>query len=96
MIIQENDFIAESIGDDNPLFDLSLLVKVNAGKENEREEFKNVAYGIPMESVLKKVCHYRACKGLGAKENIVLKEYIERLHNAQEEIKKLVWSKMQP
>lgn len=90
MIIEEKDFIAKSIGDDCPLFDLDLLVKVNAGKSNEREEFKNVAYGIPMEGVLKRVAHYRVCRDKSDKEVISLHTYMEEYNKAVNELKALI------
>lgn len=47
MRIEESDFILESTSDTGHFFDLQLLVKVNKGKSNEREEMGKPSYGIP-------------------------------------------------
>lgn len=74
MIIEEDDFKLTAIGDAVPLFDLELLRKVNKGKVNEREEFKNEAYGIPMEAAMRRILHYRISKHIDTSD---LKTYIQ-------------------
>lgn len=59
MIIEEKDFRLTSISDNSPLFDLELLYTVKPKGKPEREEFKNVAYGIPLDSALQRIVSYR-------------------------------------
>ena len=56
--IKEKDFEMFQVKD-GPFFDLSVLSKVNAGKSDEREEMKIVAYGIPFESAIKYIVSYK-------------------------------------
>lgn len=88
MRIEESDFILESTSDTGHFFDLQLLVKVNKGKSNEREEMGKPSYGIPLETALKYIAHYRAYKKTG--DVTTLKEYIKEYKNAVEELKKMV------
>lgn len=88
MRIEESDFILESTNDTGHFFDLQLLIKVNKGKSNEREEMGKPNYGIPLETALKYIAHYRACKKTG--DVTTLKEYIKEYKNAVEELKKMV------
>ena len=53
MIIEEKDFRLIPIKETSNLFDLELLKTVNKGKSTERQEFKNVAYGVTIESAIK-------------------------------------------
>lgn len=83
MVIEESDFKLTSIDNSSPLFDLELLYTVNKGKANERNEFKNEAYGISLESALKRIISYR----LNLKYDVLtLREY---LANYKEELEKL-------
>lgn len=88
MKIEEHDFILESVSDSGNFFDLSLLVKVNKGKSNEREEMGKPMYGLPLSTALKYIAHYRACKNAG--DSTTLKRYIEEYKKAVEELKKIV------
>ena len=59
MIIEESDFRLIPVKESGLLFDLELLKVINKGKENERTEFKNIAYGITIESALKYIANAR-------------------------------------
>lgn len=59
MEIVESDFKLKPVSDISPHFDLELLYIINKGKTNERQEFKNVAYGCTLESAIKRIAHYR-------------------------------------
>lgn len=88
MKIQENDFILESINDHSEMFDVSLLCKVNKGKENEREEMKIVAYGVPFEIALRYVIQHRTIHRLG--EVTTLKDYIKVYREIYKELKETI------
>lgn len=72
--IEDYDYKLTPINDASPLFDLELLRYVNKGKENQREEFKNEAYGIPLSAALKRIISYRILNG---DETISLQEYLK-------------------
>lgn len=75
MVIEESDFRLIPVKESGLLFDLELLKVINKGKENERTEFKNIAYGITIESALKYIANAR----INAKYNdsISLKQYLQ-------------------
>ena len=54
MVIEYGKFKMEKL-EDAPFYDLSILSVINAGKENEREEFKIIGYGMPFDSCIKRV-----------------------------------------
>ena len=85
MTIEGEDFILTPINEHSLGFDLELLQTINKGKENERKEFKNVAYALPLDVAVKKIIAYRISKKSG---NSVLKleDYIKQFI---EESKKL-------
>ena len=63
MIIEETDFRLIPISEENPMFDLELLYTVRPKGKEERQEFKNVAYGISIDHAIRKIAHYRiSCK----------------------------------
>jgi hypothetical protein len=76
MVIEESDFKITSIDDSSKLFDLELLYVVNKGKQNERTEFRNVAYGISLERALEKIIMNRLNRKLNVTDlKTFLKEY---------------------
>ena len=85
MIIEESDFRLIPVKESGLLFDLELLKVVNKGKENERTEFKNIAYGITIESALKYIANAR----INAKYNdsISLKQYLQEYKDIINSIK---------
>lgn len=92
MIIEEKDYRLESISDSSPLFDLELLRVVNKGKDNERHELKNAAYGIPLDSAIKKIAHYRTCNKFPEGKATML-EYLDTFNSIIQDIKSFVEGK---
>lgn len=85
MIIEESDFRLIPVKESGLLFDLELLKVINKGKENERTEFKNIAYGITIESALKYIANAR----INSKYNdsISLKQYLQEYKDIINSIK---------
>ena len=85
MIIEESDFRLIPVKESGLLFDLELLKVIHKGKENERTEFKNIAYGITIESALKYIANAR----INAKYNdsISLKQYLQEYKDIINSIK---------
>ena len=54
---------------------LSVLSVINAGKENEREEFKIIGYGMPFDSCIKRIVDYEINQIEGI---YTIKEYVEK------------------
>lgn len=80
MIIEEKDFRLTPVSDSCPMFDLELLYTVRPKGKEARQEFKNVAYGISLESALKKIIQYRiSCKYDTINLATYLKEFKEEL-----------------
>lgn len=59
MTIEESDFKLIPVSESNPIFDLELLYTIQPKGKDKRLEFKNAAYGISLETAIKKVAHYR-------------------------------------
>lgn len=59
MIIEEKDFRLKPIDDSSLMFDLELLYKVTPKGGESRLEFKTAAYGLSLETALKRVVQYR-------------------------------------
>lgn len=80
MIIEEKDFRLTPVSETSPMFDLELLYTVRPRGKEARQEFKNVAYGISLESALKKVIQYRvSCKHDTTNLETYLKDFREEL-----------------
>lgn len=90
MIIEESDFRLIPVKDSGDRFDLELLKVVNKGKETERQEFKNVAYGVTIESAIKYIANAR----VSAKnpKSIDLKTYLKEYKKIIDDIKQLCGS----
>lgn len=86
MIIEEKDFRLESTTDSSLFFDLELLRIINKGKDNEREEFKNEAYGLTIDSAIKRIANYRI-SNKHQKDALDIKTYFEEF---KQEIEKLL------
>lgn len=87
MIIEEKDFRLIPIKDSGNMFDLELLRTVNKGKDSERQEFKNVAYGVTIESAIKYIANARIAAN---SPNVIdLKTYLEKYKEILDEIKTL-------
>ena len=80
MIIEEKDFRLTPVSETSPMFDLELLYTVRPKGKEARQEFKNVAYGISLESALRKVIQYRvSCKRDTTDLSTYLKDFREEL-----------------
>lgn len=88
MEIVEKDFKLTSVGKDSLLWDLSLLQIVNKGKSNEREEFKNVGYGMTLSRALAIAAHARIYNKYEDQE-ISLKTYRDEFRQIKKEIEEL-------
>lgn len=90
MIIEEKDFRLTPVKDLGNRFDLELLRTVNKGKETERQEFKNVAYSITIESAMRYIANARIAAN--NPDVIDLKTYLEEYKKIIDELKKLCGS----
>ena len=89
MTIEEKDFKIIPVSDDSPFFDVELLYVVKSRNGENRLEFKNSGYGLPLEAALRKVAHYKvACKHRD--EAIKLKTYVEEYKQATQELLNLL------
>lgn len=86
MEVVEKDF--KLIPLDGNFFDLEFLYTVNKGKENERQEFRNAAYGITLESAIKRIVNHRILDKR-QEEAVTLAQYLKDYKECVEEIKKL-------
>lgn len=68
-----------------PFFDLYQMVKVNEGKENEREELKLTDHGIPFEACIKKIIHHKI-----KDKDYSLSDYIDAYTKAVDELSELI------
>lgn len=82
MKIKGEDFLIESCSAAPSFFDVSINVKINAGKENERIELQNVAYGVPILRALEIIAHNRAELG----NNETLGKYIADYKEAVDQL----------
>lgn len=86
MVIEENDFRLTPISSSCPMFDLELLHTVHPKGKEARQEFKNVAYGISLESALKRIIQYRlSCKH----DTLDLATYLKEFREEVDSLKKL-------
>lgn len=86
MIIEEKDFRLTPVSDSCPVFDLELLYTIRPKGKEARQEFKNVAYGISLESALRKVIQYR----LSYKHDTVdLATYLKEFREELDSLRKL-------
>ena len=87
MVIEETDFRLTSVKDSGDIFDLELLKTINKGKENERKEFKVIAYGVRVDRAIAYIANARINeKYPGA---IDMKTYLQEYRNIIDELKKL-------
>lgn len=86
MEIVEKDF--KLIPLDGNFFNLEFLYTVNKGKENEKQEFRNAAYGISLESAIKRIVTHRILDKR-QEETVTLAQYLKDYKECIEEIKKL-------
>lgn len=89
MTIEEQDFRLIPCGGVSPNFDLEILYVVNKGKENERKEFKNVGYGLPLEAAIRRIISNRI-ENKHKEEAISLKIFLEEYKTEVNKIKQLL------
>lgn len=87
MIIEESDFRLIPVKDSGDKFDLELLRVINKGKDTERREFKNVAYGITIESAMRYIANARILENNS--DTLDLKTYLKKYKEIIDEIKQL-------
>lgn len=73
MIIQGEFYRLTPINEHSPKYDLELLHDI--GGKNPRQEFKVVAYGVPLERALESTILFATNKKLGG-EVVSLKEFL--------------------
>lgn len=81
MVIQGDFFRLTQVNEHSLSYDLELLYKIKG--KNPREEFKNVAYGVSLETGIKKCIQYALSQKF---ETLSLKEYLEEYKKAQKAI----------
>lgn len=88
MIIEEKDFRLIPVSDSSIAFDLELLYTIRPKGKEERQEFKNVAYGISLSSAIKKIAQYRvSCNHKD--ESVKLLAYLTEFKEALDSLRKL-------
>lgn len=85
MTIEESDFRLTPINDSSPFFDLELLDTIRPKGKEARQEFKNAAYGIKLETALRMIAHRRICNKY-PNDSISMQTYLDEF---KEEIKSL-------
>ena len=76
MIIEEADFRAEQISDDSIFWDLNLIRTKKKKDGTVVEELGNTIYGLPLDSVIKRVAANRIARKYKDKA-ITMKQYLE-------------------
>ena len=88
MIIEEKDFRLIPIAEGSSMFDIEVLHTVKPRGGEPRDEFQNIAYGVPFASAIQRVVNYRIQKK-HEDETINLQQYIQEYKSIVEEIEKL-------
>lgn len=76
MIIEEADFRAEQINDDSIFWDLNLIRTKKKKDGTVVEELGNTIYGLPLDSVIKRIAANRIARKYKDKA-ITMKQYLE-------------------
>lgn len=87
MVIEEPGlFRLTPVKDSGERFDLELIKVINKGKDNERQEFQNVAYGISLESAIRHIANYQINAKYDGTINLktYLKEYRDIISNIKQ------------
>lgn len=87
MVIEEKLFRLIPVNDHSNFFDLELLYDI--GGKNPRKEFKNVGYGLTIESALSQIANYMVFKKCNI-NTITFKQYVEEYKKAVKEIENLL------
>lgn len=86
LIIEEQDFRMVHCGAN--LWDLELLHTVRPKGQPQRQEFKNVGYGMRMENCFKAIINYRLKRKRS--DPYSMKEYVEEYKNEAKKIEYLL------
>lgn len=87
MIIEEPDFKMTSVDDTGDFWDLELLYTVKPKGKPEREEFKEMGYGLKFSTCVRKITNYRLSR---KKEIRGFREYVLDYIKELDEIKILL------
>lgn len=85
MIIQGEFYRLTPINEHSPKYDLELLHDI--GGKNPRQEFKVVAYGVPLERALESTILFATNKKLGEKV-VSLKEFLNAYKEESNKVRK--------
>lgn len=88
MIIEEDDFRAEQIADDSIFWDLNLIKTKKKRDGTIVEEFGNTIYGMPLDSVMKRIVANRIARKY-KDEAITMKQYLEDWKKEMEKLSNL-------
>lgn len=88
MIIEGDFYRLTPVNEYSINYDLELLYDI--GGKNPRKEFKNVAYGIPLERAIKYIVSYSVRKNYSSEECVTLREYLNKYQKELHNIKELI------
>jgi len=90
MSIEESDFkLTPATNDAGNFWDLELLVTVKPKSGGEsRKEFKLIAYGVTIDSAIRRIANYRVIHKIGD-GSVSLKEYVAQYTAEVDKIDKL-------
>ena len=83
MVIQGDFYQITPVNEHSLLFDLKLLYDIKG--KNPRKEYKDVGYGMSLESAIKKCIQYALSNKF---EVLSLKEYIDEFKKMQKELER--------
>lgn len=89
MVIEESDFRLTSVNEFSTKWDLELLYTIRPKGKEARTEFKAVAYGLPLESALKRVINFRI--GNKHQDAISLKDYLKEYKDQLNQLNHLLY-----
>jgi hypothetical protein len=89
MVIEESDFRLTSVNEFSTKWDLELLYTIRPKGKEARTEFKAVAYGLPLESALKRVINFRINNK--HQDVISLKDYLKEYKDQLNQLNHLLY-----
>lgn len=89
MVIEESDFRLTSVNEYSTKWDLELLYTIRPKGKEARTEFKAVAYGLPLESALKRVINFRINNK--HQDAISLKDYLKEYKDQLNQLNHLLY-----
>ena len=89
MTIEESDFRLTSVNEYSTKWDLELLYTIRPKGKEARTEFKAVAYGLPLESALKRVINFRINNK--HQDVISLKDYLKEYKDQLNQLNHLLY-----